>query len=418
MRLFPRTARRRLAATGVATALALGAVSIPLAHADDLKDRQQKVEKRIDSADHALEDSSARYRRAYGALQAAQGRLDDARARLEQTRTRLGAARERDAEMQEALELAQARLEQAEADLVQGQADLEDQREAVTSMIAEIYEAGDPRLEAFASMIQAEDQADLTWTQEGQSVMVGQETQAYDELRAAEVLLRVRQDQRAEAEAEVARQRKAAAEHLVLMRELTTQAREQQAAVRAVVVERRDAKAAAAKARAKDLAALRRLKQREQAIKDRIARLAARTSGGGYRGSADGFLGWPVQGGYVTSPFGYRTHPIYGYYGLHNGTDFGGGCGLNMLAAGSGRVVAKYYSSVYGNRLFVYVGKVNGANLTVVYNHASSYNVSVGQQVSRGQVVGNVGDTGWSTACHLHFTVLANGKPVNPMNYL
>jgi murein DD-endopeptidase MepM/ murein hydrolase activator NlpD len=42
----------------------------------------------------------------------------------------------------------------------------------------------------------------------------------------------------------------------------------------------------------------------------------------------------------------------------------------------------------------------------------------VGQQVSRGQVVGSVGDTGWSTACHLHFTVLADGRPVNPMNYL
>ena len=131
-----------------------------------------------------------------------------------------------------------------------------------------------------------------------------------------------------------------------------------------------------------------------------------------------GFLGWPMQGGYVTSSYGFRTHPIYGYYGLHNGTDFGGGCGVPLLAASSGTVVAKYYSSSYGNRLFVYLGKVNGVNLSVVYNHASGYRVNVGQRVSRGQVVGYSGDTGWSTACHLHFTVLANGRPVNPMNYL
>ena len=80
--------------------------------------------------------------------------------------------------------------------------------------------------------------------------------------------------------------------------------------------------------------------------------------------------------------------------------------------------MAKYYSSVYGNRLFVYVGQVNGANLSIVYNHASGYRVNVGQRVARGQVVGASGASGWSTACHLHFTVLANGRPVNPMNYL
>lgn len=417
MRSFPRTARRRLAAAGLAVTLATGAVSIPLAHADEIHDRQKRVEKKVESADHALEESSKRYQQAYGALQAAQERLSVARGELASAKTKLGAAKLRDQEMQEALELAQARLDQAEADLVQGQADVEDQRQAVTDMIAEIYQEGDPRLEAFSSMIQAKDPADLTWTQEGQSVMVGRQTTAYDELRAAEVLLQVRTDQREEAEAAVAERRQEAADHLIVMRDLTAQARDARAAVRTVVTERRDAKAAAAAVKARDMQALQRLKAREQDIKDRIARMAAR-SAGGYRGTADGFLGWPVQGGYVTSPFGMRVHPIYGYYGLHNGTDFGGGCGLTMLAAASGKVVAKYYDSVYGNRLFVYVGKVNGANLTIVYNHASSYGVSIGQQVSRGQAIGKVGDTGWSTACHLHFTVLANGKPVNPMNYL
>jgi murein DD-endopeptidase MepM/ murein hydrolase activator NlpD len=406
-----------MAASGLATVLALGVVSVPLAHADDLHDQQEKVEKQIDDADHALEDSSARLQRAYGALEDARARLADAKSQLETARTKRDAAIERDRQMQEQLEIAQARLEQAELDLGQGQADLEEQRGAVTDMITEIYQQGDPQLQAFSSMLQAEDAADLTWTQEGQSVMVGRETRAYDQLRAAEVLLEVRQDQLADAEAEVAVRREEAAEHLVETRELTAQARTAREQVRTVVNERRDAKAAAAAARARDMAALRRLKAQEQAIKEKIARAAAATTGG-YRGASGGFLGWPVQGGYVTSPFGYRTHPIYGYYGLHNGTDFGGGCGLPLVAAASGKVVAKYFSSVYGNRLFVYVGRVNGKNLTIVYNHAASYGVGVGQQVSRGQVVGSVGDTGWSTACHLHFTVLADGRPVNPMNYL
>ena len=417
MRPFPRTARRRVAAAGVAVTLALGVVAIPLAHADDLHDQQKKVQKRIDDADHALEDSSARLRRAYGALADARARLADAKSRLETARVKRDQARERDRRMQEQLEVAQARLEQAESDLTRGKADVEEQRGAVTDMITEIYQEGDPQLQAFSSMLQARDAADLTWTQEGQSVMVGRETQAYDKLRAAEVLLEVRQDQLARAEADVAERRREAAEHLVVMREVTVEARDARAEVRTVVNERRTAKAAAARAKARDMAALRRLKAQEQAIREKIARAAAQSTGG-YRGAAGGFLGWPVQGGYVTSPFGYRTHPIYGYYGLHNGTDFGGGCGLPLQAAGSGKVVAKYFSSVYGNRLFVYVGRVNGKSLTVVYNHAAAYNVSIGQQVSRGQVIGSVGDSGWSTACHLHFTVLENGRPVNPMNYL
>lgn len=417
MRLFPRTARRRLAATVVAATLAVGAISVPLAHADDLRDRQKSVEKKVDNADHALEDSSAALRRSFGQLEDARGRLEAARRELATTREQLGVARERDQEMQAKLELAQTRLEQAQTDLAYGRDDLEVQRGAVTDMITSIYQDGDPQLQAFSSMLQAEDPADLTWTQEGQSVMVGRETRAYDELRAAEVLLEVRQKQLAAAEQEVALRRQEAADQLVVMRVLTDQARTQRATVRSVVDERRVAQERAARARSRDAAALRTLKEQEKRIREKIARAAARSSVG-YRGSSDGFLGWPLDGGYVTSPFGYRTHPIYGYYSLHNGIDYGGGCGRSLQAAAAGKVVAKYYSSVYGNRLFVYVGNINGKNLTLVYNHAASYGVSVGQQVSRGQAIGVVGDSGWSTACHLHLTVLENGRPVNPMNYM
>lgn len=406
-----------MAAAGIAATMAMGVVSIPLAHADDLHDRQKQVEKKLESADHALEDSSARLQRAYAALRAAQADLAQARRQLEQTLSQLAEARERNQELKERLAVAQARLEQARADLAAGRADLDVQRAAVTDMVTSIYQEGDPQLQAFSSMLHAEDPADLTWTQEGQSVMVGRETKAYDQLRAAEVLLAVREEQLDAAEATVAEQQAEAAEQVTVMQGLTSEARAARSAVREVVDRRRDAKAQAQQAKARDLAQIRKLKEQEQRIREKIARLAARTSGG-YNGAAGGFLGWPMQGGYVTSSYGMRVHPIYGYYGLHNGIDFGGGCGVPLLAAGSGTVVAKYYSSSYGNRLFIYVGKVNGVNLSVVYNHASGYRVDVGQRVSRGQVVGATGDSGWSTGCHLHFTVLANGRPVDPMKYL
>jgi murein DD-endopeptidase MepM/ murein hydrolase activator NlpD len=80
--------------------------------------------------------------------------------------------------------------------------------------------------------------------------------------------------------------------------------------------------------------------------------------------------------------------------------------------------MTRYYSSSYGNRLYLNLGMVNGKNLTVIYNHLSGYAAGTGQRVARGQVLGYVGDTGWSTGCHLHFTVMVNGTDVDPMNWL
>jgi murein DD-endopeptidase MepM/ murein hydrolase activator NlpD len=111
------------------------------------------------------------------------------------------------------------------------------------------------------------------------------------------------------------------------------------------------------------------------------------------------------------------VHPIYGNYSLHHGTDFGAGFGAPLYAAADGRVMQRYYSSVWGNRMVIDNGYARGVGLATIYNHATSYSVGVGQHVKRGQVIGHVGTTGWSTGCHLHFTVMVNGRNTNPMNW-
>jgi murein DD-endopeptidase MepM/ murein hydrolase activator NlpD len=358
-------------------------------------------------------------RRATARLEAAQAALDGARAELYAARTRLAAARVRDQQMQERLAAAEERLAAAEADLVEGRQSLEDQRGVVTDVITSIYQEGDPELLAFASLLDAQDASDLTLRQEMGQVMVGRESRAYDELRAAEVLLEVRQQQVEEARDQVAVQRREAAAHLVTMKELEATAQDARDRVRALVDDRRSARKSAAQARQKDRAQLARLRAQERRIKQLILEQArkARAGRGGYSGGTGGLLSRPVPGG-VTSPYGYRIHPIYGYYGLHNGTDFYTPCGQPMQAVASGRVIARYYSPVYGNRLFLGLGMINGKFVTAVYNHASSYSVGVGATVGRGSVLGYAGSTGWSTGCHLHFTILANGQPVPPSNYL
>ena len=130
----------------------------------------------------------------------------------------------------------------------------------------------------------------------------------------------------------------------------------------------------------------------------------------------DGLLMRPVNGP-LTSPYGYRVHPIYHYWGLHDGDDFGAPCGAPLVAVRDGKVLTEYYSSVWGNRLYLNVGpgqrQVHHRDLQPPVAATPSAPVRV---VSRGQVVGYVGTTGWSTGCHLHFTVMENGKPVDPMN--
>ena len=420
MRSFPRTARHRLAAASVAGVVAIGVLTAPLANADDLKSKQKHVQSQIHSASHDLDESSKRLRQATVALDQAKARLDGARHELDVAQAKKEAARIRDREMREKLAQAEERLANAQADLVTGQQALEDQRGHVADTITSIYEEGDPALLAFSSLLDAEDPADLTRRMEARNIIVGRETRAYDDLHAAEVLLQVREDEVQSAKDEVAVQRRAAAKHLVVMRGLVDETHRAKDKVTRLVATRQHAREVADRAHARDKAQLAKLHQQENRIKQQILaaarRAAARNSHAGYHGPSGGLLMHPVNGP-VTSPFGYREHPIYHYWGLHDGTDFGAGCHQPLYAVANGSVMSEYYSSVWGNRLYLNLGMVNGKNVTVIYNHLSGYRAHTGQHVSRGQVVGWVGTTGWSTGCHLHFTVMVNGAPVDPMNW-
>lgn len=408
------------------------ALGVSAAHADDLKDKKNKVERELKGAHQDLDESSAQLRKAAARLDAAQQQLGVAKTRLATARGKVEVARERDAQMQAELATAEAELAAAEAALAQGQVDRDAQREKVARTVADMYAEGDPELIAFSSLLDAESTEELTRRDGVRDVVIGQEAREYDELKASEVLLVVRQDQVAEARDAVAAKREAAAEHLELMQSLEAEEQAAKDSVVSLVIERRDARAGASAARAKDLAKLRKLEKEQQQIEEMLRKRAlaalrrqraaqAAQAAANARSQAStpspGLLAHPVDG-YVTSPFGFRTHPIYHYWGLHDGVDFAGGCGTPLRAAAPGRVVSSYYSGVYGHRLVIDHGVLGGKGVATIYNHASDYNVGVGAQVEQGQVIGFEGSTGWSTGCHLHFTVMANGQAVDPMNWL
>ena len=406
-----------------AALVAVMALGVSAAHADDLKDKQKQVERELKGATQDLGESSSQLKKAAARLGAAKEQLLLAKTELATARGKLEVAQERDAEMQAELAAAEAELAAAEAALAEAEVDREAQRRQVAATVADMYSEGDPELIAFSSLMDAETTEELTRRDGVRDVIVGQETRAYDELKAAEVLLEVQERQVLDSRDRVAAQREAAADHLVLMQTLEAEQQAAKDSVVSLVIERRDARVEARAARAKDVAKLRRLKKEQDKIEEMLrkrALAALRRARANARGAAggptSGLLAQPVEG-YVTSPFGYRTHPIYHYWGLHDGVDFGGGCGTPLRAAAPGRVVSSYFSGVYGNRLIIDNGAMAGVGVATIYNHAATYTVGVGDQVSEGQVVGYEGSTGWSTGCHLHFSVMANGRAVDPMDF-
>lgn len=126
--------------------------------------------------------------------------------------------------------------------------------------------------------------------------------------------------------------------------------------------------------------------------------------------------GWvrPVKGGTLTSPYGWRVHPVYGTWKFHSGVDIGIAKGTPIYASRSGTVTTATYSSSAGN----YVTINHGDGFSTSYLHMTHYIVSKGQTVSAGQVIGYVGSTGVSTGPHLHFTIYYKGETVNPCDYL
>ena len=163
------------------------------------------------------------------------------------------------------------------------------------------------------------------------------------------------------------------------------------------------------------LEALIREKQREEEAKRLAARRAARLAGVELprEPGAPGQLLWPVSGP-ITSPFGWRMHPILHRMILHRGIDIGVPTGTPIAAAAEGRIIVASYQGGCGNMVAI----DHHGGLSTMYCHMSQIFVSVGQDVQRGQAIGAAGSTGLSTGPHVHFQVMQNGNPVDPIGFL
>ena len=115
--------------------------------------------------------------------------------------------------------------------------------------------------------------------------------------------------------------------------------------------------------------------------------------------------------GRITSYFGTRIHPILRFARFHAGVDIGAGWGAPIVAAGDGQVVGAGWAGGYGRQVRI----AHGGGTVSTYSHMSDYAVGPGAYVRRGQVIGYVGSSGFSTGPHLHFEVRQGGVAVNPL---
>lgn len=129
-------------------------------------------------------------------------------------------------------------------------------------------------------------------------------------------------------------------------------------------------------------------------------------------------IGWPVTDHTPSTGFGYRSDPFTHRQRWHDGVDLGQPCGDPVWASLDGTVVDAGWAGGYGNRVVIRHADRDGHSFATTYNHMAKILVLVGDQVTRGQVVGRIGSTGRSTACHMHFEVILDGSYVDPMRFL
>jgi murein DD-endopeptidase MepM/ murein hydrolase activator NlpD len=432
-----------VAAVAIASALTLTLFG-PQAAADELVAHRARVKQQITKTKSDLNESTEALSKAAIAVDKAQNKLDAASARLAATRQELTTAQVKDVQMEGRLRQARSDLAAAVAAVAAGQARLNAEQAKAGQLIRDQYQQ-QTNLLPVAVLVDPHSTEDwqtrLQW-----STTLFDTTQAQiDRLTVLQRQLNAARVRQADLEAKVAAARREAAANLKIKRSLEARATAEEATVAQLVHQRKTAEEAAATDVAHDKARYSQLiKERasvERRIASRIAKAAAarkraaqqkanvarRSHSTGKRShhswhprsttprAGHGFS-FPVAA-HITSPFGMRFHPVLHYWKLHDGTDFGASCGTPIRAASSGRVAERYYNAGYGNRLMIDHGYISGRYVTTGYNHASRYIVHVGQRVHKGQIIGYVGTTGFSTGCHLHLMVWINGRLRNPMTW-
>lgn len=408
----------RALAVGLSAVLTLGLVAVGPVAADPESDKA-KVDSALAAAGDDLRAANAKVEKAIAALGEVRTLLPDARKRLSEAQATAVQAEAADRAAQAELEQATAAAIRAEQERAEVEFQIQDLQSRVGNLAREVYQNG-----AFADF-------DLLVTADSP-------TELADRAAAIDAVSRVNNQtlaQMAEIRAELAlkearlealrqkidEKRKAAAVALSRAKVARDEAAAAKVEVDLLVAKKATALDVASSERAKVLGQYKTVQAEQQRISALLAkraaaeaaRLAARGGTSSQPRSSRGSYQWPLPGTSVGQGVGPRVHPVYGYRSCHTGVDMGAPSGTPIRAFAGGIVVDTASGGPYGNHTFI----SHGNGLFSMYAHQSRFGVSEGQRVAKGQVIGYVGSTGYSTGPHLHFEVHVGGTPYNPLGW-
>ena len=424
-RLFLRRSRRRAAVCALAAASLVFFYSGDISLADERDDavaKQNEAQRKQQQVMSSLEGVSADLGQAYISLQNAQASLSTAETHL--------SAKEREQQIaSDRLTTAQNSLETVKKESEASKKTAEETSDSVAEIVVSTYQ-GDNSVTSWSYVLASQDVEELS--QRASAVEIGSGVQ--------EAVLSAAEVERAQNANREARQNAATTRVSTLKTEADTAEANAKAARDAAKTKRDEvAKLAAQKKSAAEALESRKSdlqSQLNQANADaaaaaaRVAQIDAANRAAASAGTmpsvpassigadslGSGYIGHPITGPLeVTSPFGYRVHPVTGVATGHQGVDFAASEGTPQYAAVSG--VATYWDSEScGIGIDINGGIIDGHSYVITLCHLSSRSIADGQQVKRGDVVGATGSTGYATGAHVHFQVAQDGAYIDPMS--
>lgn len=426
------TWRARVVAVAVLSALAAVSSGAGTTWADDAGDLA-RAKQRVASAATALDGSTAAAAAARTAFESASAQLPGAQQAVAVAKGELAGAQAKAAAARAEAARAEAARKAAVIEVNAADRTVEQSRGQVAHLARLAYQRGQlGDLRAVISATQPQDALErgqmLKSVFDAGTASLDRVTSARLVLAAKRALL-VQQDQiaaaaRQRADAEQARATQLAKDADAAAARVAALVQQRQAALAVAQANRAADQRAYEQAQAESAALAERIRQAQAAAAAARAAAEARAAAAARAGqyvaplppaavpSGSGWL-WPAPGP-ITSYFGGRPDPITGASRYHPGLDIGASYGTPIQASNSGVVIYAGVQTGYGNIVVI----DHGGGIATAYAHQSQILVSDGQYVSRGQVIGRVGSTGYSTGPHLHFEVRVNGNPVDPLGYI
>ncbi len=310
-------------------------------------------------------------------------------------------------ELNEKIEKVNKKLVQAEKDLEEAIAQEEKQYNSMKLRIKYMYENGDS--DYIELLMEAESFADLLNRTEYIAKISEYDRKSYENYKLLKQKVIDTQKQLEERKAEL----DALQEELAYEEETINRIHSQKSAQVARYEENIDEADAQVAAYKKKIDA--EEERIEQLLEEERKRIEAEKAQSGNKTPGPTGYIWPLSvSGRISSYFGLRDQPTAGASTNHKGIDIAAPTGTPIYAAADGEVVTSKYSVSAGNYIMIY----HGNSTYTVYMHCSKLYTKVGQQVKQGEVIAEVGSTGYSTGPHLHFGISINGSYVNPLNYV